>query len=62
MIKNCIDYLELNGYYCDVDEYMGSEIAFKVAEKLCVGFTDKNGNEVPDDVFNVLWGLIKSEL
>lgn len=62
MISKCIDYLEENGYYGHVDEYTMSEIAFKVAEELCVVFTDKDGNEVPDDVFNVVWGLIEGEL
>ena len=62
MIENCIDYLEQNGYYGHADEYTVSVIAFKVAEELCVGFTDKDGNEVPDDVFDVLVGLIEGEL
>ena len=62
MISKCIDYLEQNGYYGHVDDDINSAIAFKVAEELCYRFTDKDGGEVPDDVFNVVWGLIKGEL
>ena len=62
MIDKCVDYLEQNGYYGNVDEYTVSVIAFKVAEELCVGFTDKEGNEVPDNVFDVMVCLIEGEL
>lgn len=62
MINNCIDYLEQNGYYGNVDEYTVSVIAFKVAEELCYRFTDKEGNEVPDNVFDVVVSLIEGEL
>ena len=61
MIDKCVDYLEQNGYYGHVYDDMNSAIAFKVAEELCYRFTDKDGGEVPDDVFNVVWGLIKGE-
>jgi hypothetical protein len=62
MINKCIDYLEQNGYYGHVYDDINAAIAFKVAEELCVGFTDKEGNEVPDDVFDVVVGLIEGEL
>ena len=62
MISKCIDYLEQNGYYGPANVYTVSEIAFKAAEQLCEEFTDKEGNEVPDDVFTVVWDLIKGEL
>lgn len=62
MIDKCIDYLEQNGYYGHVYGDINSSIAFKVAEELCVGFTDKDGNEVPDNVFDVVMGLIEGEL
>ena len=62
MIDKCIDYLEQNGYYGHVYDDINSAIAFKAAEELCVGFTDKEGDEVPDDVFDVVVGLIEGEL
>ena len=62
MINNCIDYLEQNGYYGHVDGDITSSMAFKLAEQLCYRFTDKDGGEVPDAVFDVVVGLIKSEL
>jgi len=43
MIDNCIDYLEQNGYYGNVDDDITSAIAFKAAEELCYRFTDKDG-------------------
>ena len=62
MISKCIDYLEQNGYYGNVYGDINSSIAFKAAEQLCYRFTDKEGNEVPDDVFDVVVGLIEGEL
>lgn len=62
MINKCIDYLEQNGYYGHVDNDINSSIAFKVAEQLCYRFTDKDGGEVPDNVFDVVVGLIEGEL
>ena len=62
MIDKCIDYLEQNGYYGHIDDDMNSVIAFKVAEELCYRFTDKDGGEVPDNVFDVVVGLIEGEL
>jgi len=62
MIEKCIDYLEQNGYCGHVDGDIKFSIAFKVAEQLCYRFTDKDGGEVPDDVFDVVVGLIEDEL
>lgn len=62
MINNCIDYLEQNGYYGHIDGDITSSIAFKLAEQLCYRFTDKDGGEVPDNVFDVVVGLIEGEL
>lgn len=62
MIEKCIDYLNENGYCGHVYDDINSEIAFKAAEELCYRFTDKDGNEVPDDVFDVVVGLIEGEL
>ena len=62
MINKCINYLEQNGYYGHVYGDINSTIAFKVAEELCYRFTDKDGGEVPDNVFDVVVGLIEGEL
>ena len=62
MINKCIDYLERNGYYGHVDGDISSSIAFKVAEQLCYRFTDKEGGEVPDNVFDVVVVSIEGEL
>lgn len=65
MINKCIDYLEQNGYYGDVDGAtlaVINLIAFKATEQLCSNFSDKDGAEVPDDVFEVVRGLIEGEL
>lgn len=62
MISKCIDYLEQNGYYGHVYDDINAAIAFKVAEELCYRFTDKDGGEVPDNVFDVVVGLIEGEL
>lgn len=62
MIEKCIDYVEQNGYYVNINEDLLNSIAFKVAEQLCYCFTDKDGGEVPHDVFDVVMGLIKGEL
>jgi hypothetical protein len=45
-----------------VDGVIHSYIAFKLAEQLCYRFTDKDGGEVPDNVFAVVVGLIEGEL
>ena len=62
MISKCIDYLERKGYYGNVSETRVYYIAFKAAEQLCSQFSDKDGGEVPGDVFNVVLGLIEGEL
>ena len=62
MINNCIDYLEQNGYYGHIDGDITSSMAFKLAEQLCYRFTDKDGGEVPDNVFDVVVGLIEGGL
>ena len=62
MIDKCIDYLEQNGYYGHVYDDINSAVAFKAAEQLCYRFTDKDGGEVPDNVFDVVVGLIEGEL
>ena len=46
MINKCIDYLEQNGYYGDVDGAtlaVINLIAFKATEQLCSNFSDKDG-------------------
>ena len=63
MISKCIDYLEQNGYYGhEREELLIMSISHLAAERICVGFTDKDGGEVPDDVFDVVVGLIEGEL
>jgi len=62
MIDKCIDYLEQNGYYGNISEDLINSIAFKAAEQLCSTFSDKDGGEVPDNVFDVVVGLIEGEL
>ncbi len=63
MIDKCINYLEQNGYYGHESyEFLMMSIAHLAAERICVGFTDKDGGEVPDNVFDVVAGLIEGEL
>ncbi len=62
MIDKCIDYLNDNGYYGNISMTRVNYIAFKAAEQLCNDFNDKDGGEVPDDVFNVVMDLIGGEL
>ena len=55
MIDNCIDYLEQNGYYGNVDDDITSAIAFKAAEELCYRFTDKDGGAKYQIMFSTSW-------
>ena len=59
MIEKCIDYLNGNGYYGNIDSDKLHEIAFKFTEQLCNEFSDKDGGEVPDEHFYDVLDLLR---
>lgn len=54
MIDKCVEYLNENGYYgYDLTDY-DLDKPFETACNLCELYSDKDGNEVPEDIFDVV--------
>jgi len=62
VINEIEEYLNENGYYGNIDEDLINSIAFTFADKLCLAFSDKDGEDMPDDVFIVVMERIEGLL